>query len=118
MSRLATKLFEENTSNEENYGSLIAAVLGNRVNVIESPELVEDVNDILFDLCESNPFGSLQMYFLREYFLCGKAREEIGTEITKNINLLLADLESSSLRFLRHPAQSKRLVQHIRKVEK
>lgn len=118
MSKLAVKLFEEREEKKENYLPLLNAVFGmNEYDpaLNENPEFAEDVENALYALDQSGAFGLLQRYFVEEYFLQGKAKEEIGKEITAHMDLLLNDLEVSAIRFLRHPERAKPLLPYIRK---
>ena len=118
MSHLIYKLSAEQTGTPENYENLVAAIFGDGAYPQDNAQLSQAVNDVLCDLRESNPLGALQTYFVEQYFLCGKSKEAIGKEIADNMELLLSDLERTSLRFLRHPARSKALAPYTIKVEK
>ena len=111
MSSLAVKLFEDRENKGEvtaNPEALVRAVLGQDVDcsACDGEAIADAVTEVLFTLDENAPFGLLQRYFVEEYILHGKTKEAIAAEITANIDLLLADLESTSLRFLRNPKNS------------
>lgn len=115
MSVLAIKLFEERDKQPEvsaDYLPFVRALFGDKEwnpGVNGDPAVAEAVEDALCALNESNPMGALQWYFMEEYYLHGKSREQIGKEIAENMELLLRDLEMESIRFLRHPANGKPL---------
>ena len=118
MSKLAVKLFEEQENKKENYLPLVKAIFGNKeydASLNENKVFIADAREALFALDESGAFGMLQRYFAEEYFLHGKSKEEIGKKIAENMDLLLADLETTSVRFLCHPEQAKALAKHIQK---
>lgn len=117
MSKLAVKLFEERENQNEDYLPLLQAIFGKECDpaLNENKEFCDAVQDVLCQLNESNPFGALQWYFLEEYFLHSKSKEEIGKEIAAHMDLLLSDLETTAIRFLRHPEQAKPLLAHIKK---
>ena len=80
MSKLAVKLFEEREEKKENYLPLINAVFGKNEYdpaLNENPEFAAEVQDSLYALDQSSAFGLLQCYFVEEYFLHGKSKEEI-----------------------------------------
>lgn len=118
MSKLAVKLFEEREEKKENYLPLIQAIFAESEydsTLNENKEFTTAVQEVLCQLNESNPFGALQRYFVEEYFLHGKSKEEIDMEIAANMELLLSDLENTAIRFLRHPKQAKPLLPYIKK---
>lgn len=118
MSKLAVKLFDERENRSEDYLPLIQAILAEGKydpSLNENKEFSAAVQESLCQLNESNPFGALQWYFVEEYFLHGKSKEEIGKEIAAHMDLLLSDLETTAIRFLRHPEQAKPLLAHIKK---
>jgi hypothetical protein len=118
MSKLAVKLFEEREEKKENYLPLIQAIFAESEydsTLNENKEFTTAVQEVLCQLNESNPFGALQRYFVEEYFLHGKSKEEIGKEIAANMELLLSDLENTAIRFLHHPERAKPLQPHIKK---
>lgn len=115
MSKLAVKLFEERENQNKDYLPLLQALFGKECDpaLNENKEFCDAVQDVLCQLNESNPFGALQWYFVEEYFLHGKSKEEIGKEIAKNMDLLLSDLEAAAIRFLRRPEQASTLKLHL-----
>ena len=118
MSKLAVKLFEERETAKENYLPLVSAVFGEGIYdpaLNENAEFTANTQDALCALGENGSFGLLQRYFAEEYFLHGKSKEEIGKEIAENMDLLLADLETAAIRFLRRPEQAKELAKYIGK---
>lgn len=121
MSDLAVKLYEESEKNEsvrEDYLPLLCAIFGaNEFDpaLNDNTDFADEVSDVLMELDDNGPFGLLQRYFVEEYFLHGKSKDEIGKEIAANMELLLQDLERSAIRFLRHPDQSRPLLTYIRK---
>ncbi len=118
MSKLAVKLFDERENKNENYLPLLQAIFteGEYDPALnENKEFSAAVQESLCQLNESNPFGALQWYFVEEYFLHGKSKEEIGKEIAENIDLLLEDLETAAVRFLRRPEYAKELAKYIQK---
>ena len=113
---LAIKLFEERESQKENYLPLLAAIFGSKEydpSLNENGEFAAAVQEMLYAMDESSEFGLLQRYFVEEYFLHGKSKEEIGKEIAAGMDRLLADLETSSIRFLRNPKQAKPLLPYM-----
>ena len=121
MSDLAVKLYEESEKNEpvrEDYLPLLRAIFGAKEfdpALNDNTDFADEVSDVLMELDDNGPFGLLQRYFVEEYFLHGKSKDEIGKEIAANMELLLQDLERSAIRFLRHPNQSRPLLTYIRK---
>jgi hypothetical protein len=118
MSALAITLFENREDKNDHYQPLVRAIFPEAEYdsaLDENREFTAAVQDVLCELNESNPFGALQWYFVEEYFLHGKSKEEIGKEIAENMDLLLKDLEISAIRFLRRPAQSRMLRTYIKK---
>lgn len=118
MSKLAVKLFNERNPGKENYLPLVNAVFGEGTYdpaLNENAEFTTNAQDALCALGESGAFGMLQRYFAEEYFLQGKSKEEIGKEIADNIDLLLEDLETAAVRFLRRPEYAKNLAKYIQK---
>ena len=118
MSKLAVKLFEEREEKKENYLPLLNAVFGKNEYdpaLNENSEFAAEVQESLYALDQSGAFGLLQRYFVEEYFLHGKSKEEIGKEIAANMELLLSDLENTAIRFLRHPERAKPLLPYIKK---
>ena len=118
MSKLAVKLFDEKDFGKENYLPLVSAVFGEGTydsNLNENADFTANAQDALCALGESGVFGMLQRYFAEEYFLRGKSKEEIGKEIAENMDLLLEDLETAAIRFLRRPEQAKELAKYIQK---
>ena len=113
MSSLAIKLYNEREDKQDNAAPLLKAIFGEAYNA--DAEANELLTEALMELDESGPFGLLQRYYVEEYFLHGKSREQIGQEIADNMDLLLLDLERSSIRFLRRPAQSRALSRHLRR---
>lgn len=115
MSVLAIKLFEERDKQSAapaDYLPFVRALFGDKEwdpGINEDPAVAEAVEDALCALNESNPTGALQWYFMEEYYLHGKSREQIGKEIAENMELLLRDLETEAIRFLRHPVNGKSL---------
>lgn len=113
MSILGCKLFEEREKKPEvknDYLPFIRSVFGEHFcdfAVNEDKDFAAEVEASLRKLSDSNPFGILQQYFMEEYFLRGKSREEIGKEICENVDCLLKDLENISIQFLRHPSHGK-----------
>ena len=81
----------------------------------ENKEFTTAVQEVLCQLNESNPFGALQRYFVEEYFLHGRSKREIEMDIFPWLDLLVEDLENTSIRFLRHPEQAKPLQPYIKK---
>ena len=124
MSKLAVQLYKERGKSGrkgpvmDDYLPLLNAIFGMGEY---DPALNKDahfqieVEYALMKLGDSTPYGLLQQYFVEEYFLQGKSKEEIGKEIAANMDLLLSDLESSAIRFLRHPERAKPLLPYIRK---
>ena len=121
MSDLAVKLYEESEKNEpvrEDYLPLLCAVFGADEfdpALNDNTDFADEVSDVLMELDDNGPLGLLQRYFVEEYFLHGKSKDEIGKEIAANMELLLKDLERSAIRFLRHPDRSRPLLTYIRK---
>lgn len=121
MSDLAVKLYEESEKNEpvrEDYLPLLCAVFGADEfdpALNDNTDFADEVSDVLMELDDNGPLGLLQRYFVEEYFLHGKSKDEIGKEIAANMELLLKDLENSAVRFLRHPQRAKPLLPYIRK---
>jgi hypothetical protein len=121
MSDLAVKLFEESEKNEpvrEDYLPLLRALFGaNEFDpaLNQNADFADEVSDVLMELDDNDPLGLLQRYFVEEYFLHGKSKADIGKEIAANIELLMKDLETSAVRFLRHPDRSRPLLPYIRK---
>ena len=124
MSMLAVKLVEERANKKQNvyrmdnYLPLLCALFGEGTydpSLNKNANFQMEVEKALLDLGESGTFGMLQYYFIEEYFLQGKSKKEIGKEITKHMDLLLSDLETTAIRFLRHPARSKVLAQYVKK---
>ena len=124
MSKLAVELFEERENEErnvprmDNYLPLLRALFGEEnydPSLNKNANFQIEVEKALLEMGESNPFGLLQKYFVEEYFLQGKTKEEIGKEITAHMDLLLNDLEVSAIRFLRHPERAKPLQPYIKK---
>ncbi len=118
MSKLAVKLFEEREPAKENYLPLVNAVLGEGTYdpaLNEDSDFAANAQNALCELGESGALGLLQRYFAEEYFLHGKTKEEIGMKIADNIDLLLSDLETAAVRFLRRPEQAKELAKYIKK---
>ena len=118
MSKLAVKLFEEQENKKENYLPLVKAIFGDKeydTSLNEDKAFTTDAQEVLYALGESGALGMLQRYFAEEYFLHGKSKEEIGKEIADNIDLLLADLETAAIRFLRRPEYAKELAKYIQK---
>ena len=113
MSLLACKLFEERENRpqvEKDYIPFARAVFGNYTYdtaMNQNESLADEVEDALFELGESNPFGFLQSYYMEERYLHGKTNEEIKAEIVAHMDIFLKDLENISIRFLRHPEQGK-----------
>ena len=118
MSKLAVKLFEEREEKKENYLPLLNAMFGKNEYdpaLNENLDFAAEVRESLYALDQSGAFGLLQQYFIEEYFLHGKSKEEIGKEIAAHMELLLNDLENISIRFLRHPEQAKPLLPYIKR---
>lgn len=118
MSKLAVKLFEEREEKKENYLPLIQAIFAESEydsTLNENKEFTTAVQEVLCQLNESNPFGALQRYFVEEYFLHGRSKREIEMDIFTWLDLLVEDLENTSIRFLRHPKQAKPLLPYIKK---
>ena len=112
MSKLAVKLYEKRDAAMENYVPLVNAVFGEGAydpGLTGNAEYTAKAQEALYALGESGAFGMLQRYYAEEYFLHGKSKEEIGKEIAENIDLLLSDLETAAVRFLRHPEHAKLL---------
>lgn len=120
MSKLAIKLFKERESKNNDYVSLIRGIfIGSELDpaLNQDPEVAAAVEDAMYALDMNGTFGLLQRYFVEEHILHGKSKEEIGKELVANINLLVHDLEVSSLRFLRHPKCSRPLANIIKRQE-
>lgn len=118
MSKLAAKLFEERKPETENYLPLISAVFGDGAFdpvLNDNAEFATKAQDALCAMGESSAFGMLQRYYAEEYFLHGRSKEEIGKTIADNIDLLIEDLETTAVRFLRRPEYSKELAKYIKK---
>jgi hypothetical protein len=52
---------------------------------------------------------------VEEYFLHGRSKREIEMDIFTWLDLLVEDLENTSIRFLRHPERAKSLQPYIKK---
>lgn len=118
MSKLAVKLFEERDPVKDNYLPLVNAVFGEGTYdpaLNENAKFTGSAQNALCALGENGDFGMLQRYFAEAYFLQGKSKEEIGKEIAENLDLLLEDLETAVVRFLRRPEQAKELANFIQK---
>ena len=118
MSKLAVKLYEGKENEKENYVPLVNAVFGEGTYdpvLNENTDFAANVQDTLCALGENSALGMLQRYFAEEYFLQGKSKEEIGKAIAENMDLLLEDLETAAVRFLRRPEYSKELAKYIQK---
>lgn len=124
MSKLAVQLYKERGKSGrkvpvmDDYLPLLNAVFGMGEydpTLNGNAKFQIEVEHALMKLGDNNPYGLLQQYFVEEYFLQGKSKEEIGQEIVRHIDLLLSDLESSALLFLRHPDRSRPLLPYIRK---
>ena len=118
MSNIAIKLFNENKSTEENYLHLLNRLFGTEdldPKLNDDPGLADLVEDALYELDMSHPLGDLQHYVIKELYIHGKSKEEIGREIAENMALLLSDLENSAISFLRKPNQSKEIHNYLRK---
>lgn len=121
MSDLAVKLFEETEKNEhvrEDYLPLLRSLFGDNEfdpALNDNTDFASEVSDVLMELDDNGPFGLLQRYFVEEYFLHGKSKADISQEIAAHMELLLKDLETGAVRFLRHPDRSRPLLPYIRK---
>ena len=118
MSKLAVKLYEGKENEKENYLPLVNAVFGEGTYdpaLNENAEFTANAQDALCALGENGAFGMLQRYYVEECLLQGRSKEEIGKEIADNIDLLLEDLETAAVRFLRRPEYAKELAKYIQK---
>lgn len=122
MSKLAVKLVAERANKErkvphmDNYLPLLCALFGEGTydpSLNKNANFQIEVEKALLELGESGTFGMLQHYFVEEYFLRGKPKEEIGKEIAAHMDLLLSDLETAAIRFLRRPEQANVLKPHL-----
>ena len=117
MSHLADKLFQERETQKENYIPLLKTLFGTDREydpaVNENTALRDAVEDALYELDMDSPIGALQRYFVEEYYLHGKSKEEIGKAIAENMDLLLADMDSYIHRFLRHPSRGKAIAKSV-----
>lgn len=113
MSLLTCKLHEERENRpqvEKDYIPFACAVFGRYTYdsaMNQDAALADEVEDVLYALDMSNPFGALQRYYMEERYLHGKTNEEIKAALVDHMDLLLKDLERASIRFLRHPEQGK-----------
>ncbi len=124
MSKLAVKLYQERVGKRKNvpsmddYQPLIDAVFGEGKydpSLGKNAKFQIEVEKSLMELDENGALGILQRYYVEECLLQGRSKEQIGKEIADNIDLLLADLETAAVRFLRRPEQAKELAKYIGK---
>ena len=118
MSKLAVKLYEGKEIEKENYVPLVNAVFGEGTYdpaLNENTDFAANAQDALCALGENGALGMLQRYYVEQRLLQGRSKEEIGKEIADNIDLLLEDLETAAVRFLRRPEYAKELAKHIQK---
>jgi hypothetical protein len=118
MSNLGIKLMENRENmppQEEKYEKLLRALYAEDVCVPgdAKEEVGEIIREGLMDLTEKEKFGVLMRYYIEEYFIHGKSKNEIAQEIIQNIDLLLEDLGERSIRFLRHPRYSRAIKECI-----
>lgn len=120
MSKLAMKLLNEREVRNADYMALLRGIFSGvdpNLALNQDPKLAAAMEDAMYELDMHGAFGLLERYFVEEYYFRGKSKEEIGKELAANINLLVDDLEVSSLRFLRHPKCSRPLANFIRRQE-
>ena len=106
---LVDKLLEEREKKGEakmDVHLLLRAVFGPECENLdeslnENEELIDDVYEILDNICKLPPIGPLQWYLLTERYLYGTSKEELIAELKDNIDLLYDDLHAVSLRYLR-----------------
>ena len=100
MSKLAVQLYKERGKSGrkvpvmDDYLPLLNAVFGigeYDPTLNGNAKFQIEVEYALMKLGDNNPYGLLQQYFVEEYFLQGKSKEEIGQEIVRHIDLLLSD---------------------------
>ena len=111
MSSLAVKLYKdrEGRQQEENPIALFEAIFGPLPANAISWEAVDQMQETLFEMGDTGPYGLLQRYVLEEHYLYGKTLDSIAEDFAKHIGTFVNELNTAGIRWLQHPGRVKEL---------
>lgn len=110
MSKFAVTLFDQRqdrTEQQPDVNALAQAVYSQPISK-NAPLLPL----LLSELDHGGDSGLLQRYVLEEHYLYGRSIEDIAQDFAKLSKLLVEDLHTEGVRWLRHPNRAKAILQN------